>query len=796
MQYHIQTLVKHLFEKDSFEQVTVQELKQFTEAYPYAAVGQYLYAKKLYDARSWNYYEQTEQASLYFHNPLWYRWLMDQKHETPVLMPRQEETAQQNAFRDRVVVQMPKGSSPVTNLPKEEVKEPVEETVAADNHTASVGESETIKLTAVTQEQLPDWKDIDDMPITTASIQPEEAATHLQEFLPEINTQEPLQADTEAFGFVQADGTPLAEYTETVTDNTTEQEQPVQSVPEAETPVYTEEHELTIHEFQPAADAAPIQADTEAFGDIQEKDTTETYTETVTHNTEEGYQAYTEETAPAIENIAGIPAAKEEVEATPEFFAEVAAAQDEPSTVQEEAFTASAVAIAESSVLAEEQHTAESGELSETIEAPAAYEAQETTEAPAETIAPAEATESPVALETTELAAAAETAEAPAATGPEQWQETQAVTESADQPVAAAPVADYQEDDVQPGGDLPPYQLLDNTTEIPAAEAEAIEQKIDQEPITGEPAHEGPVNIEFVEDEPVTETIAQLASISEPAVQEEHAGEYATQESEPENHEPIQEEAVTEHAEPVQHEQSVAEEPVVTEMAAQEEHPVELNVPEEPAGESVTYEQEPVNNEPVQEEVVTEPVAESPSAAEGLPQEQLEPVTREQEPEQVNNEPGTQDPELVTPEPIQWKAEPVFTPANTEPKIAINTEEPIFESYHTIDYFASQGIKLGQEDFKDRLGKQLKSFTEWLRSMKRIVPTEATASLDEVTSQSIQRIAEHSVEEKEVITEAMAEVWAKQGHPEKAISVYEKLSLLNPAKSPYFAGRIEQLKAL
>jgi hypothetical protein len=781
MQYHIQTLVKHLFEKDSFEQVTVQELKQFTEAYPYAAVGQYLYAKKLYDARSWNYYEQTEQASLYFHNPLWYRWLMDQKHETPAVMLRQEETAQQNAFRDRVVVQMPKGQSPVTNMPQEEVREPVEETVAAENHSTSVGESETIKLAAITQEQLPGWKDIDDMPITAAPTQPEEAATHLQEYLPEINTQEPIQADTEAFGFVQADGTPPAEYTETVTENTIEQQQPDQSASAVETPVYTEEHELTMHEFQPAPDAEPIQANTEAFGDIQEKDITETYTETVTHNTEEGYQGHSEETAPAIENIAGIPAAKEEAEATPEFFAEVAAAQDESLPVPEETITASAVAIAESSLLAEEQHTAGTGELSETIEAPAAYEAPETTETPAETIepaeaiAPAEATESPVATETAELAAAEETAELPVATEPEQVQETQPITESIDQPIAAEHAAEYQEDEVQPGGDLPPYQLLDNTTEIPAAEAEAIEQKIEQDLIINEPVHEGPVTLEFVRDEPVTETIDQSASITEPAVQETPAGELAPHEPEPVNHEPVQEEAVIEHTEPVQHEQPIAEEPVVSEMAPQEEHVGEpaIQVPELMQQEPIV--EEPVNNESVQQEEL---------------------VTQAQEPEQVHNEPETRDPEPVAPEPIQWKAEPVFTPANTEPKIAINTEEPIFESYHTIDYFASQGIKLGQEDFKDRLGKQLKSFTEWLRSMKRIVPTEATASLDEVASQSIQRIAEHSVEEKEVITEAMAEVWAKQGHPEKAISVYEKLSLLNPAKSPYFAGRIEQLKAL
>lgn len=125
-------------------------------------------------------------------------------------------------------------------------------------------------------------------------------------------------------------------------------------------------------------------------------------------------------------------------------------------------------------------------------------------------------------------------------------------------------------------------------------------------------------------------------------------------------------------------------------------------------------------------------------------------------------------------------------------------EEPIFEPYHTIDYFASLGIKLRQEDLKDKLGVQLKSFTEWLRSMKRIAPTamEMNANaFDETMQQSIQEIAGHSVEGKEVLTEAMADVWAKQGNMQKAIAIYEKLSLLNPVKSAYFAAQIEKLKA-
>ncbi|WP_276485918.1 hypothetical protein [Paraflavitalea pollutisoli] len=133
--------------------------------------------------------------------------------------------------------------------------------------------------------------------------------------------------------------------------------------------------------------------------------------------------------------------------------------------------------------------------------------------------------------------------------------------------------------------------------------------------------------------------------------------------------------------------------------------------------------------------------------------------------------------------------------------VLADSEEPVFEPYHTIDYFASLGVKLRQEDLKDKLGIQLKSFTEWLRGMKRITPTtpipeEITQQFDDALAQVIQEIAGHSVEGKEVITEAMAEVWVKQGSKQKAIAIYEKLSLQNPAKSPYFATRIEQIKAL
>jgi hypothetical protein len=121
--------------------------------------------------------------------------------------------------------------------------------------------------------------------------------------------------------------------------------------------------------------------------------------------------------------------------------------------------------------------------------------------------------------------------------------------------------------------------------------------------------------------------------------------------------------------------------------------------------------------------------------------------------------------------------------------------ELTFEPFHTVDYFASQGIKLSQQEATDdKMGKQLKSFTEWIRSMKRLPATELAKNVNHETDKKVENLAVASVEETNVVTEAMAEVWEKQGNNEKAIEVYNKLSLIYPAKSAYFAAKIEQLK--
>lgn len=147
---------------------------------------------------------------------------------------------------------------------------------------------------------------------------------------------------------------------------------------------------------------------------------------------------------------------------------------------------------------------------------------------------------------------------------------------------------------------------------------------------------------------------------------------------------------------------------------------------------------------------------------------------------------------------VQEEPGPAPVPKVVEPQPQ-SAESPktdfVFEPYHTVDYFASQGIKIKEEEQpRDKFGKQLKSFTEWIRTMKRLPVSEIASLGNPSEDKKVEELAGHSIEDREVITEAMAAVWEKQGNTAKAIDIYNKLSLLDPSKSPYFAAKIEALK--
>ena len=131
-----------------------------------------------------------------------------------------------------------------------------------------------------------------------------------------------------------------------------------------------------------------------------------------------------------------------------------------------------------------------------------------------------------------------------------------------------------------------------------------------------------------------------------------------------------------------------------------------------------------------------------------------------------------------------------------DPQIEKKSEskELLFEPYYTVDYFASQGIQYKPEEAPtDKFGQQLKSFTDWLKVMKKLPLTEIGKSVDPKEERKVEQIAGQSLSSEEVVTEAMAEVWIKQGNLAKAKEIYQKLSLLEPSKSAYFASKINGL---
>lgn len=116
---------------------------------------------------------------------------------------------------------------------------------------------------------------------------------------------------------------------------------------------------------------------------------------------------------------------------------------------------------------------------------------------------------------------------------------------------------------------------------------------------------------------------------------------------------------------------------------------------------------------------------------------------------------------------------------------------------HTIDYFASQGIKIDLSSIpQDKLTTHLRKFTDWLKQVKTGNPLHQEFASNPEMEKAVAETARSSNETREVVTEAMADVLEKQGQPEKAIQLYIKLSFLFPEKSSYFAAKIEQLKGL
>ena len=127
-------------------------------------------------------------------------------------------------------------------------------------------------------------------------------------------------------------------------------------------------------------------------------------------------------------------------------------------------------------------------------------------------------------------------------------------------------------------------------------------------------------------------------------------------------------------------------------------------------------------------------------------------------------------------------------------KASTAAANPLVLPLYTEDYFAFTRTRLPEHIDNDKppTMEQVRSFTGWLRMMKRTPPEETSA--EEATGKTDPESKDTSLRSREVVTESMAGIWEQHGQPEKAIDIYEKLILLNPEKSTYFAAKIRALK--
>jgi hypothetical protein len=144
---------------------------------------------------------------------------------------------------------------------------------------------------------------------------------------------------------------------------------------------------------------------------------------------------------------------------------------------------------------------------------------------------------------------------------------------------------------------------------------------------------------------------------------------------------------------------------------------------------------------------------------------------------------------------------PFVTPASFPEKNSAVTEIlPVRQNFHSwVAQFASPVLQKEIPPAKTTAATFSTSFivpvsAEENDSLATPLPPSDT-SKPRAKPSAAQALAERSVtENKNLVSETMARLLAKQGYREKAIAMYEKLCLVFPERSATFAAEIEQLK--
>ncbi|MBN2682479.1 MAG: hypothetical protein JXR58_08210, partial [Bacteroidales bacterium] len=88
---------------------------------------------------------------------------------------------------------------------------------------------------------------------------------------------------------------------------------------------------------------------------------------------------------------------------------------------------------------------------------------------------------------------------------------------------------------------------------------------------------------------------------------------------------------------------------------------------------------------------------------------------------------------------------------------------------------------------EEKIPDERKIIDQFIQNQPKLKPKLVAERQEDISLASV-------TDSEEFVTETLAKIFIKQGHFQKAINVYEKLSLKFPEKSIYFADQIEKIK--
>ncbi len=113
-----------------------------------------------------------------------------------------------------------------------------------------------------------------------------------------------------------------------------------------------------------------------------------------------------------------------------------------------------------------------------------------------------------------------------------------------------------------------------------------------------------------------------------------------------------------------------------------------------------------------------------------------------------------------------------------------NENKTFSDWLHVMRYTAAEEKQEKPEGNK----KGMDLINNFLNAQPRIIPSTSNPT------KSVDLSEDKSESQEDILSETLAEIYIKQGHKSKAISIFKKLRLKYPEKNVYFAQRISDLK--